>query len=258
MMIGNEEKQVLADLVDVVSSLDLPMILIGAGARLLVFDQKFGKGRGTKDWDVAIAIDSWESYQNLREALSTGNSSCFKSTKAAHKFTHTETGIEVDIVPFGEIGEPDKKIIWIDSGNVMNVAGFAEALLHAKHISIGDIEIPVVDTPCFIVLKIFAWGDRSDRTNKDLADIDFVLSKYKDEERVYSELATELAEGSIDFLDGNVYLLGQDIHKILQAETLDSLKKLLSRLIETLATKKVGTLRHRLKVLQAGMCSKER
>jgi hypothetical protein len=48
-MIGSKEKQVLADLVYVVRLLDLPMILVGAGARLLTFDQKFGEGRGTKD-----------------------------------------------------------------------------------------------------------------------------------------------------------------------------------------------------------------
>ena len=48
-MIGSKEKQVLTDLVDVVSSLNLPMILVGAGARLLIFDQRFGEGRSTKD-----------------------------------------------------------------------------------------------------------------------------------------------------------------------------------------------------------------
>jgi len=33
------------------------MIIVGAGARLLIFDRKFGEGRGTKDWDIAISID---------------------------------------------------------------------------------------------------------------------------------------------------------------------------------------------------------
>ncbi len=42
----SKEKQVLADLVNIVSALELPMILVGAGARLLIFDHKFGEGRG--------------------------------------------------------------------------------------------------------------------------------------------------------------------------------------------------------------------
>jgi predicted nucleotidyltransferase len=60
-MIDSREKQVLADLKALVKTLNLPMILVGAGARLIIFDQKFGEGRGTKDWDVAISVDSWES-----------------------------------------------------------------------------------------------------------------------------------------------------------------------------------------------------
>jgi len=85
-------------------------------------------------------------------------------------------------VPFGEIGEPDQKIVWLETDNSMNISGFAEALLHAKNISIGELEIPVIDTPAFIVLKIFAWGDRGERTNKDLEDIEFILSKYEDDD----------------------------------------------------------------------------
>lgn len=183
-MINSVEEQVLTDLVNIVSALKLPMIIVGAGARLLIFDRKFGEGRGTKDWDVAISIDSWKAYQKLSEDLTRGDLPRFKITKTPHKFVHIETNIEVDIVPFGEIGEPDRKIVWSETGNSMNVLGFAEALLHAKNISIGELEIPVIDTPAFIVLKIFAWGDRGERTNKDLEDIEFVLSKYEDDERV--------------------------------------------------------------------------
>lgn len=254
-MIGSDEKQALADLVDIVGSLDLPMILVGAGARLLIFDRKFGEGRGTKDWDVAISMNSWEAYQQLRASLTTGDSPRFKPTKNSHKFIHIETKIEVDIVPFGEISEPDQEIVWSDSGNSMNVSGFTEALLHATTAVIGDLEIPVIDTPAFVVLKIFAWGDRGERTNKDLEDIEFILLRYEDDERVYSELAEELADGVVEFLDANIYLLGQDIYKILQDKTLVELDSLLNVLIESLGDDKSKSLGYKLKVLQTGICS---
>ncbi|MBD2102536.1 hypothetical protein [Leptolyngbya sp. FACHB-261] len=254
-MISSKEKQVLADLVNIISALELPMILVGAGARLLIFDQKFGEGRGTKDWDVAISIDSWGAYQKLREHLIEGDPPCFKPTKNSYKFIHVETNIEVDIVPFGKIGEPDQQIIWPDSENPMNVLGFTEALLHAKTASIDDLEIQVIDTPAFIVLKVFAWGDRGERTNKDLEDIEFILSKYEDDERVYTELANELADGVVDFLDANIYLLGQDIYKILQGKTLAELNLLLDRLIGDLDIDEPGTLDYKLKVLQEGINS---
>ena len=142
-----------------------------------------------------------------------------------------------------------------DSGNSMNVSGFTEALLHAKTTTIDELEIQVVDTPAFIVLKVFAWGDRGDRTNKDLEDIDFILLRYEDDERVYSELAEELADGTVDFLDANVYLLGQDICKILQEKTLTEFSSLLSRLIESVDSNESGSLSCRLKVLQKGIWS---
>lgn len=254
-MIGSKEKQVLADLVHIVGSLDLPMILVGAGARLLVFDQKFGEGRGTKDWDVAISIDSWEAYQRFREYLTTGDSPLFKPTKNSHKFVHVETKVEVDVVPFGEIGEPEQEIVWFDSGNSMNLSGFNEALLHAKTVTIGDLKIQVINTPSIVVLKIFAWGDRGERTNKDLEDIEFILWRFEDDERVYSELAEELADGVLEYLDANIYLLGQDIYKIFQGETLTKLDSLLNKLIESLDADDPESLGYRLKVLQRGIYS---
>jgi Uncharacterized protein conserved in bacteria len=252
-MIGAKEKQALTDLVNIVTALELPMILVGAGARLLIFDQKFGEGRGTKDWDVAISIESWEAYEKLRDNLMGGDFARFKTTKTAHKFIHIETNIEVDIVPFGEIGEPNQEIVWPDSGKPMNVLGFPEALFHATTVSIDDLEIKVIDTPAFIVLKVFAWGDRGERTNKDLEDIEFILSRYEDEDRVYTELVDELAGGVIDFLDANIYLLGQDINRILQEKTRVELNLLLDKLIESLDTDQPGTLGYRLKVLQQGI-----
>ncbi len=176
-MIDSREKQVLADLTAIVKTLDLPMVLVGAGARLIICDpKKFGEGITTKDLDVAISIDSWETYQKLGEALINGNPQIFQSTEIAHRFRHIETAIGVDIVPFGAIGEPDQEIIWADSGNPMSVLGFNEALSHAVTNNIDDLKIQVIDIPSFVVLKIFAWGDRGERTKKDLEDIEFILS----------------------------------------------------------------------------------
>ena len=254
-MINSKEKQVLADLIIIVQTLDLPLILVGAGARLIIFDQKFGDGRGTKDWDVAISIDSWESYQTLCESLINGDSPRFQSTNAPHRFRHIETNIDVDIVPFGAIGEPDKQIVWADSGNPMSILGFEEALSHAITTNIDDLEIQVIDTPSFVVLKIFAWGDRGERTNKDLEDIEFILSKYEDDDRVYSELVEELGSGGVEFLDANIYLLGQDIYRMLQDKTLIELNKLLVKMIEKFDYIEKRSFGYMLKVLQKGINS---
>ncbi|PZO45145.1 MAG: hypothetical protein DCF19_01245 [Pseudanabaena frigida] len=254
-MIDSREKQVLADLIAIVKTLDLQMILVGAGARLIVFDQKFGEGRGTKDWDVAISVDSWETYQKLGEALINGNPLIFQSTKTAHRFRHIETAIDVDIVPFGEIGEPDQEIIWTDTGNPMSVLDFDEALSHAVTTNIDDLEIQVIYIPSLIVLKVFAWGDRGERTNKDLEDIEFILSKYEDNDRVYNELEEELSSGDVDFSDANIYLLGQDICRMLQDKTLIELNKLLGKMIEKFDYAEERSLGYMLRVLHKGISS---
>jgi predicted nucleotidyltransferase len=251
-MINHQERQVLSDLVDVVNTLDLPMILIGAGARLIIFDQRFGEGRRTKDWDFAISIDSWETYQKLRESLVDEDSPRFKSTNQPHKFRHIETDIEVDIVPFGAIGEPDQQIYWSDSGNIMNVFGFAEALMSAKTTNIDDLEIKIIDLPAFVVLKIFAWSDRGDRTKKDLEDIKFILSKYEDDGRVYNELTDELVSGAVDFNDGHTYLLGRDIYKMLEKKTLYELNIQLKKLIKSLSDEP-QSLGYKLGILSRGI-----
>ena len=258
-MIDSKEKNVLADLTAIVKTLYLPMILVGAGARLIIFDQKFGEGRGTKDWDVAISIDSWETYQKLGEALIDGNPPIFKSTKTAHRFKHIETDIDVDIVPFGAIGEPDQQIIWADSdsGKPMSILGFDEALSHAITTNIDDLEIRVIDTPSFIVLKFFAWGDRGERTKKDLEDIEFILSKYEDYDRVYSELVDELSCGKVKFLDAHIYLLGQDICRMLQEKTLVELNKLLEKMITKFDYTEERSFGYMLKVLKIGINSLE-
>ena len=254
-MIDSREKQVLADLIIIVKTLDLQMILVGAGARLIIFDQKFGEGRGTKDWDVAISIDSWESYQMLGEALVNGNPPIFQFTKTPHRFRHIETDIDVDIVPFGAIGEPDKQIIWADSGNPMSVLGFEEALSHSTATNIDGLEIQVIDIPSFIVLKVFAWGDRGESTNKDLEDIEFILSKYEDDDRVYNELVEELSSGYVEFLDANIYLLGQDIYRMLQDKTLIELNKLLGKMIKKFDYAEDRSFGYMLKVLQKSLNS---
>jgi predicted nucleotidyltransferase len=251
-MIDPKDKQVLSELVAVFSALDLSMILIGGGARLIMFDQKFGEGRTTTDWDVAISIDSWETYRKLHKILIGGDPPRFKETNQAQKLIHIQTDIEVDIVPFGAIGEPDQQIYWSDSGNIMNVFGFAEALMSAKTTNIDDLEIKIIDLPAFVVLKIFAWSDRGDRTKKDLEDIKFILSKYEDDGRVYNELTDELVSGAVDFNDGHTYLLGRDIYKMLEKKTLYELNIQLKKLIKSLSDEP-QSLGYKLGILSRGI-----
>ncbi|GAB1541132.1 hypothetical protein NUACC21_38020 [Scytonema sp. NUACC21] len=51
-------KQFLSDFKAIIEPLQIPMLLIGAQARLLIFDSQYKiQGRATTDWDVAVKLD---------------------------------------------------------------------------------------------------------------------------------------------------------------------------------------------------------
>ena len=88
-------------------------------------------------------------------------------------------------------------------------------------------------------------------------DIEFILSKYEDEdeERIFNELAAELSSGNVNFLDANIYLLGQDIYRMLQDKTLIELNKLLEKMIKKFDYAEERSFGYMLKVLQKGIYS---
>jgi predicted nucleotidyltransferase len=216
-MLSPQEKAALADIYDQLNALEVPLLIIGAGARLLVCDLRYNiVGRSTKDWDFAIKIATWDRYQILCTELTQGNPPIFRATSVPHRFIHLATGTELDIVPFGPIGEPDQEITW-PNGNQMSVLGLEEALIHSEDLLIDDLLIKVVTPPALIVLKLIAWSER--RVLKDLDDVAFVLKHHQDD-RIYDLLADELAEGRLDFEVAANVLLGRDIQAIFTPQTL--------------------------------------
>jgi predicted nucleotidyltransferase len=232
----SQDELVLADLKSIFAPLDLPIMLVGAGARILTFDRFYKPGRFTEDLDIATQIPDWLTFETVTQAMTKAESALFQATKIPHRFQHLATGKIIDVVPFGPISEPDQRLRWPD-GNEMYVAGFQEALSQA--IVFDDVAIPVVSLPGFIVLKLFAWNDRGKdkgSKSKDQQDIEFVLRYYEDEEGVYSGdspgLMTRLANGEVQFLHAAIYLLGKDIRAIFCAQTLEQLTPIFEALLK--------------------------
>lgn len=76
--VDQETKKILADLKAIVDSLDVPMLLIGARARVLAFDSQYTQGRATKDWDLAVKVDDWSRYEALVTQMTTGEAARFR------------------------------------------------------------------------------------------------------------------------------------------------------------------------------------
>lgn len=223
-------KQVLLDIKTITERLQLPILFVGAGARIFAFDKQYNiEGRTTKDLNFAVQVNNWSDYQFLSEQMTLSENPRFTKTNIQHKFVHISTAIEVDIVPFGAIAQPSNLLKWSD-GNEMNLLGLDEALLTAIILIIDSIEIKVVDPRALLALKLIAWADR--KAMKDLQNIYFILDKFNDDDRIFEELLDELSEGLIEYEDAAAFLLGRDIRTMFSEATIKELQKILPELLQ--------------------------
>lgn len=255
MMLDSNERQVIEDLKKAFQCLDLPILLVGATARLIVFDARYNiRGRSTKDIDIAISIEEWSTYHNIINSLTQGDQACFKLTKIQHRLIHIKTEMLIDLVPFGKIGEPDQEIKWTESEKTMNVAGFLEALENAE--TLEDLDIKVVSLPALIGLKLLAYNDRKSDTKKDLDDLDFILKNYQNDEEVYADqkLLDKFIEGEIEYQDAAIYLLGKKISQIFLPATLTQIKQILNQLLYFIEDEPfIEPEKQRLNILKQGI-----
>ncbi|MDB9473546.1 hypothetical protein [Dolichospermum circinale] len=231
--IDTETKKFLTDFKSIIDSLEVPMLLIGAQARILIFDSQYQvQGRATKDWDVAVKLDNWERYNLLISIMTTGQNPLFKTTRVIHKFIHIETELEVDVIPFGDISKPKQEINWPD-GNQMNILGLEEAFTNTEIIIIDNLEIRVADIDAFIALKLLAWNNR--RENKDLKDIITVLLKSpneEDEQRVYDEFIDAIIEGRFEVDEAAIIFIGRNIQSKFKSETISKVKEIVDIILK--------------------------
>jgi predicted nucleotidyltransferase len=231
--IDTETKKFLTDFKSIIDSLEVPMLLIGAQARMLIFDSQYQvQGRATKDWDVAVQLDNWDRYNLLISIMTTGQNPLFKKTKVIHKFIHIETELEVDVIPFGDISKPNQEINWPD-GNQMNILGLEEAFANTEIIIIDNLEIRVADIDAFIALKLLAWNNR--REKKDLKDIITVLRKSpneEDQDRVYDEFFDEIIEGRFEVDEAAIIFIGRNIQNKFKSETINKVKEIVDIILE--------------------------
>lgn len=226
----DKQKQVLLDMKSVVERLKLEILIVGAGAIILVFDRRYNiEGRNTTDIDFAVQVNNWSDFQSLSAEMTQVSNPCFQATNIQHKFIHISTGIEVDIVPFGVIGEPNQEIQWSD-GNQMSLLGFNEAFSTAESQFIEEIEFKVISLSALIVLKLIAWSDRKAR--KDLEDVYFIIEHYSDDDRVLTKLIDELSQGLVEYEEAATFLLGCDINNNFTQVTINQLVKILSQILQ--------------------------
>ncbi len=173
-------KELLKKLTDYFQSIGSEFYVIGATARDIVLSGIHNQTavRKTADLDIAIAIKDWDKFEQISKEL------CImegfkKDPEQTQRFTYQNV-YDIDIVPFGEIAKADKNIYWPPEEEfAMSVVGFTEVANNTLDVTIdNEFTIKVASLPGIFILKLTAFNDRKNRTNKDADDLAFIIKNY--------------------------------------------------------------------------------
>jgi predicted nucleotidyltransferase len=231
---------ILAVVDRVATEQECPYVVVGATARDLLLFHVFGIPtiRATGDVDFAIAVESWDKFHRMRNALLATEE--FAPAKVEHRLYFKETDIPIDLIPFGGVAQGDT-IAWPPTKDtVMTVAGFADAIAASIHVQVSPaLTVPVVSLAALAILKIFAWEDRK-TTDKDAVDLYRVISTYADagnEDRLYDPDSPHMEKFNYDLELAGAALAGVDSRILSSATTITKLRTIgaAADFIDTLA-----------------------
>jgi predicted nucleotidyltransferase len=164
----------------------------------------------TRDLDLAIALSSWDEYRALAAAFPRVGDTGIRFRIA---------DVDVDLLPFGDIEEPQGVVDPPARGKALSVWAFEEIFAASLHLSLSptvSIHLPTVAG--FAAAKLGAWLDRSEwREAKDAPDLALILHWYAASTDVHDRLYETpsgneilIAEGT-DVPHAAARLLGADI-----------------------------------------------
>jgi predicted nucleotidyltransferase len=142
-----------------------------------------------------LQFPDWKKFEEISKTLQAAG-----LKKSEHQHQRFYMGnYELDVVPYGGVSKDDDNIYWPPEKDVaMSVKGFDEVLQEAITVSIdGEFDIKVAPLHALFLLKLNAWFDRHQQTDKDAEDMGFILANYFDanvERKFASEKYNEVYE----------------------------------------------------------------
>lgn len=228
-------KPILLELSDYFKEFEIFFFVIGATARDIIMKIHNEKsGRLTEDLDIAITINDWNQYKKVEEGI-LNLKNFTKDPNQKQRFIYLNK-FPLDIVPFGEIMNQENKIFWpADEIIAMSVLGFNAAQKASLKVVIDEeIEIKIASLSGIFLLKIAAWSERHQKTNKDADDIGFILNNYLEINRERSiKYYEEIYIEDFSIVTSGATLLGMDLNEILQ-DFKDAKNKIVEILVKEL------------------------
>jgi predicted nucleotidyltransferase len=233
-----ELKEVFDALEEAFHAKQIDFYLIGALARNIWYSRGSKGFRTTKDLDFAVMISNKEDYEAVRSYLIAHKG--FRATKGNSFIMISPAGVEIDILPFGEI-EIDDDIKLSETGltsikinGFMEVyqAGTEEVLLKTGH------NFKVATLPAIVMLKLIAYDDRPEIRLKDARDVINILTHYFDlqAEMIYEHHADLFGEDEGSLSEVSTIVIGREMKRIV-ADNLNLYERLIGILTRQIELK---------------------
>ena len=225
---------IYSEIANIAKDQGVELLVIGASARdiVLLHGYDIQPKLSTNDIDFAIQVASWDEFNNLREGLiETGN---YRADRKIKHRLYFQENMPIDIIPFGALVGENHQLSWPPGHEInMNMLGYNEAHESSINVRLRDnplLDLKVVSPASYVVLKLIAWCDRADKTNKDALDIALIMRSYMEidnERRLANEHSDITEDDDFDYRKAGARMLGRDIAKLSSDETLAFIKALL-------------------------------
>lgn len=211
---------IIREVKQVADSEDLNLFIVGAQARDLILQHAYGLQvhRRTNDIDFGIIVEDWDEFTKLKDKLIASEK--FEPHITMKQRLVHESGLLIDLVPFGALEDPVGQIAWPpDFAIVMNTIGFREAHENSIEVRLAeDLTVKIASLAGLALLKIVAWDDR--RFERDAQDLGLIMMHYLEAgnaDRVYTERGdcVDLLNDEFDYDKASARILGRDIGRLL-------------------------------------------
>lgn len=225
--------EILLKVKAIANKLQIDFFIVGAYVRDIILNYIYNIEiyRKTNDIDFGVRVATWEQYIMLIKQLE--KLEFKKDERIIHRYTYK--GMLIDFIPFGDVTSNESTITWPDNDKKeMNVMGFDDAYLNTEDILIQadpDITIKAATLECLVILKLFAWNDRTiDHRLSDAKDLYLIIDSYLDagnQEKLINE-HIDIMEATEDYELSGARLLGRDIAKIASDKVKNTILELLN------------------------------
>lgn len=218
----DELKEIFDAIEETFNATGVDYYLIGALAKDIWYAKRDIISRQTRDVDFAVLVGNQENYEAIRNYLK--EKKHFEETKVNSFVMLSPSGIQVDILPFGEI-EIDDSVTFVGGAlDKIKVNGFMEVYQTGTQDLLLDTghQFNVATLPSIVLLKIVAYDDRPEMRSKDARDIADIIHHFFDLQPtlIYSEEHLDLFsdDGEEKTLQEiSAVVIGREIKKIVSS-----------------------------------------